>query len=313
VRNAGAGDARGRRACARRGDAQVRLAIDPVMLHQPAERVEHRRLGCGRWWRSRSLMVEGGVSLAPAKASAAAGAAGSDASWPRTAKRKIKASRPIALALIGAADRLPGHDQPPPWSGRYRAQWQPHAGRFRPGRCGTRRPFTPCCPLPICTTTLSEATEPAAMIAALDAWFDRVAGAMHAEIHRRRDTGDIPGHHRAPPAPAWPISMRPAKARCCRRCPSARRLYLGEILYRRRRPVGLHRHRPRGEPSRPGGAMLGRSDRISGAVAARSSSVTFGRGGTTLSRDWRSPCSMRRDCSAPRRRSTWSTPACLCH
>ena len=29
-------------------------------------------------------------------------------------------------------------------------------------------------------TALSEATEPAAMIAALDAWFDRVAGAVHA-------------------------------------------------------------------------------------------------------------------------------------
>jgi class 3 adenylate cyclase len=29
-------------------------------------------------------------------------------------------------------------------------------------------------------TALSEATQPAAMIAALDAWFDRVAGAVHA-------------------------------------------------------------------------------------------------------------------------------------
>jgi adenylate cyclase len=29
-------------------------------------------------------------------------------------------------------------------------------------------------------TALSEATEPAAMTAALDAWFDRVAGAVHA-------------------------------------------------------------------------------------------------------------------------------------
>jgi adenylate cyclase len=29
-------------------------------------------------------------------------------------------------------------------------------------------------------TALSEATEPAAIIAALDAWFDRVAGAVHA-------------------------------------------------------------------------------------------------------------------------------------
>jgi class 3 adenylate cyclase len=29
-------------------------------------------------------------------------------------------------------------------------------------------------------TALSEATEPAAVIAALDAWFDRIAGAVHA-------------------------------------------------------------------------------------------------------------------------------------
>jgi hypothetical protein len=90
---------------------------------------------------------------------------------------------------------------------------------------------------------LSEATEPAAVIAVLDAWFDRIAGPCApleagAEVHRRWRAGDLPGHRRAgrparrrcarspPPAPAWRISMR-RQARDCAAA-SARRC-IGEI------------------------------------------------------------------------------------
>ena len=52
-------------------------------------------------------------------------------------------------------------------------------------------------------TAMSEANEPAAVIAALDAWFDRIAGAVHAfggEVLKfigRRRAGDLPGHRYA--------------------------------------------------------------------------------------------------------------------
>jgi adenylate cyclase len=53
------------------------------------------------------------------------------------------------------------------------------AGALRRGTGETIRAALLCADLRN-FTTLSEATEPAAMIAALDAWFDRVAGAVHA-------------------------------------------------------------------------------------------------------------------------------------
>jgi len=67
------------------------------------------------------------------------------------------------------------------------------------------RPSAPRYSLPICATftALSEATEPAAVIAALDAWFDRIAGAVHAfggEVLKfigDGRAGDFPGHLRA--------------------------------------------------------------------------------------------------------------------
>jgi hypothetical protein len=95
-------------------------------------------------------------------------------------------------------------------------------------------------------TALSEATEPAAVIAALDAWFNRIVGGgarfrrRGAEVHRRRSAGDLPsyrgagrglrgraarGHRRprsSPPAPGWRISTQCGRFRGCRRCPSAR-------------------------------------------------------------------------------------------
>ncbi len=102
-------------------------------------------------------------------------------------------------------------------------------------------------------TALSEVTEPAAMIAALDAWFDRVAGAVHAfggEVLKFIGDGvlaifPVTGAPAeaceaalravAAAAPEWPISTRPGRRKGCRRYSSARRCisarYLGQ--YRR--------------------------------------------------------------------------------
>ncbi len=53
------------------------------------------------------------------------------------------------------------------------------AGALRRGTGETIRAALLCADLRD-FTALSEATEPASMIAVLDAWFDRVAGAVHA-------------------------------------------------------------------------------------------------------------------------------------
>jgi class 3 adenylate cyclase len=85
-------------------------------------------------------------------------------------------------------------------------------------------------------TAMSEATEPAVVITALDAWFDRIAGAVHAfggevlkfigdgvlaifpvtETHAMRPCARSP-----PPAPAWLISMLSVLRGDSRRCRSA--------------------------------------------------------------------------------------------
>jgi hypothetical protein len=90
-------------------------------------------------------------------------------------------------------------------------------------------------------TALSEASPPATVIAALDAWFDRIAGAVHAfggEVLKFIGDGVLaifpvsgapapPATPRCarspPPAPAWRISTRRGWPRACRPCPSARR------------------------------------------------------------------------------------------
>jgi hypothetical protein len=91
-------------------------------------------------------------------------------------------------------------------------------------------------------TELSQDNAPALVIAALDAWFDRVAGAVHAfggEVLKFIGDGVLAifpvagppadaceaalARGRPPPAPAWPISMRRGRRKGCRRCPSARR------------------------------------------------------------------------------------------
>ena len=53
------------------------------------------------------------------------------------------------------------------------------AGALRRGAGETIRAALLCADLRD-FTALSEATEPTAMIAALDAWFDRIAGGVHA-------------------------------------------------------------------------------------------------------------------------------------
>ena len=115
-------------------------------------------------------------------------------------------------------------------------------------------------------TALSEATEPAAMIAALDAWFDRVAGAVHAfgaEVLKFIGDGVLaifpvagaPAEacEAALRARAWPISMRRGRRRGCRRCPLARHCIWRDIVwqYRRGRPAGFHRHRSGSQPGQP--------------------------------------------------------------
>ena len=63
-------------------------------------------------------------------------------------------------------------------------------------------------------TALSESTEPAAVIAALDAWFDRVAGAVHAfggEVLKFIGDG-IFAIFPVTSAPAFPVASAPAEA-----------------------------------------------------------------------------------------------------
>src|SRR5205809_323879 len=118
--------------------------------------------------------------------------------------------------------------------------WRAEAGALRRGTGETIRAALLCADLRD-FTALSEATEPAAMIAALDAWFDRVAGAVHAfggEVLKFIGDGVLaifpvtgaPAEAceaalRALVAarPEWPISMRCGRRKGCRRCPSARR------------------------------------------------------------------------------------------
>src|SRR3954452_8609285 len=114
------------------------------------------------------------------------------------------------------------------------------AGALRRGSGETIRAVLLCADLRD-FTALSEATEPATMIAALDAWFDRVAGAVHAfggevlkfigdgvlAIFRSSAPRRRPARRRcvrlSRPAPAWPSSTWCGKRRAYRHCRSARR------------------------------------------------------------------------------------------
>ena len=126
-------------------------------------------------------------------------------------------------------------------------------------------------------TALSESQPPPAVIAALDAWFDRIAGAVHAfggEVLKFIGDGvlaifPVAAGRRAPPAtrrcapspprePAWRISTKrggagPAAA-ALRRGVASRRNSVGQ--YRRGRPAGLHRDRSCGQSGQPAGRAL---------------------------------------------------------
>ena len=122
-------------------------------------------------------------------------------------------------------------------------------------------------------TELSEAMAPEAVVAALDAWFDRVAGAVHAfggEVLKFIGDGVLA---------IFPIGERPPSAACdaalravaaaragmahldqarrrarpaappLRHGAASRRHAVGQ--YRHRRPAGLHRDRPCRQPGQP--------------------------------------------------------------
>ena len=124
-------------------------------------------------------------------------------------------------------------------------------------------------------TALSETTEPAAVIAALDAWFDRIAGAVHAfggEVLKFIGDGMLaifPVSNA--PAAACEAALRAvvaARAGMALRCGAAsRRDTVGQ--YRRRRPAGFHRHRIGGQPRQPARGTV---------PAARPVGADFGRG-----------------------------------
>ena len=141
-------------------------------------------------------------------------------------------------------------------------------------------------------TAMSEATEPAAMIAALDAWFDRIAGAVHAfggEILKFIGDGVL-AIFPVIGAPAEPceaalhavVAARAGMAHldAMRRAqglpplPFGAALHLGEMLWGNigaADRLDLHRHRPRGQPGQPAGGTVPAARPVGvdpGAVAA---------------------------------------------
>ena len=126
-------------------------------------------------------------------------------------------------------------------------------------------------------TALSETTEPAVMIAALDAWFDRVAGAVHAfagEVLKFIGDGVLAIFPvTGAPAAACEAALRAVVAAragmvhldATRQAQGLPPLPFGSGAasgrdpvgqYRRGRPAGLHRHRPGGQPGQPAGGAV---------------------------------------------------------
>jgi class 3 adenylate cyclase len=94
------------------------------------------------------------------------------------ASRLRQAARFAAAPVAALAARAAQRDLLEAYLGR-RSAARVQAGALRRGSGETIRAVLFCADLRD-FTALSEATEPAAMIATLDAWFDRVAGAVHA-------------------------------------------------------------------------------------------------------------------------------------
>jgi class 3 adenylate cyclase len=97
---------------------------------------------------------------------------------PAEAGRLDEVARFVAAPLAALAARAALTALLEAYLGR-RSAARVEAGALRRGTGETIRAALMCADLRG-FTALSEATEPAAMIAALDAWFDRVAGAVHA-------------------------------------------------------------------------------------------------------------------------------------
>ena len=106
------------------------------------------------------------------------GWAGTRRFGPAEAGRLRQAARFVAAPLAALAARAALAALLEAYLGR-RSAARVQAGALRRGTGETIRAALLCADLRD-FTVLSEATEPAAMIAALDAWFDRVAGAVHA-------------------------------------------------------------------------------------------------------------------------------------
>jgi class 3 adenylate cyclase len=117
-------------------------------------------------------------TIGPAPDSPVLGWAGTRAFSPAEAGRLGQVARFVAAPLAALAARAALAAMLEAYLGR-RSAARVRAGALRRGTGETIRAALLYADLRD-FTVLSEATEPAAMIAALDAWFDRVAGAVHA-------------------------------------------------------------------------------------------------------------------------------------
>jgi adenylate cyclase len=106
------------------------------------------------------------------------GWAGTRAFTVAEADRLCQTARFVAAPLAALAARAALSALLEAYLGK-RSAARVHAGSLRRGGGETIRAVLLCADLRD-FTALSEATEPAAMIGALDAWFDRIAGAVHA-------------------------------------------------------------------------------------------------------------------------------------
>src|SRR5262249_29667319 len=117
-------------------------------------------------------------TVGPAPDSPVLGWAGTHLFGPAEAGRLRQAARFAAAPFAPLAARAALAALLEAYLGR-RSAARVQAGALRRGAGETIRAALLCADLRD-FTALSEATEPAAMIAALDAWFDRIAGAVHA-------------------------------------------------------------------------------------------------------------------------------------
>ncbi len=131
----------------------------------------------GRDWLSEIGPVQEDI-VGPAPDSAVLGWAGIRPFSPAEAGRLRQAARFVAAPLAALAARATLAALLEAYLGR-RSAARVQAGALRRGTGETIRAALLCADLRD-FTALSEATEPAATIAALDAWFERVAGAAHA-------------------------------------------------------------------------------------------------------------------------------------